>query len=91
LDSQLVGTGGDGGRHAGPPVRLPSFVVPTEIVRAEGESLTPPRPGESPAPYVAGTLLAIRSVQGRVGLTGLDALRPDFWAPHCLKSSIFET
>jgi 4-hydroxy-tetrahydrodipicolinate reductase len=31
--------------------------------------------GETPAPYVAGTLLAIRSVPGRVGLTrGLDQL-----------------
>lgn len=58
-------------------VRLPSFVVSTEIVfGAEGERLTLRHdPGESPAPYVAGTLLAIRSVQGRVGLTrGLDSL-----------------
>ncbi|MGH3040272.1 MAG: 4-hydroxy-tetrahydrodipicolinate reductase [Gaiellaceae bacterium] len=58
-------------------VRLPSFVVSTEIVfGAEGERLMLRHdPGESPAPYIAGTLLAIRSVQGRVGLTrGLDAL-----------------
>jgi 4-hydroxy-tetrahydrodipicolinate reductase len=58
-------------------VRLPSFVVSTEIVfAAEGERLVLRHdPGESPAPYVAGTLLAIRSVPGRVGLTrGLDAL-----------------
>jgi 4-hydroxy-tetrahydrodipicolinate reductase len=58
-------------------VRLPSFVVSTEIVfGAEGERLTLRHdPGESPAPYVAGTLLAIRSVQERIGLTrGLDAL-----------------
>jgi 4-hydroxy-tetrahydrodipicolinate reductase len=58
-------------------VRLPSFVVSTEIVfGAEGERLTLRHdPGETPAPYVAGTLLAIRSVQDRVGLTrGLDAL-----------------
>jgi 4-hydroxy-tetrahydrodipicolinate reductase len=58
-------------------VRLPSFVVSTEIVfAAEGERLTLRHdPGESPAPYVAGTLLAVRSVPGRVGLTrGLDAL-----------------
>jgi 4-hydroxy-tetrahydrodipicolinate reductase len=58
-------------------VRLPSFVVSTAIVfAAEGERLTLRHdPGESPAPYVAGTLLAIRSVQGRVGLTrGLDSL-----------------
>lgn len=58
-------------------VRLPSFVVSTEIVfAAAGERLTLRHdPGESPEPYVAGTLLALRSVQGRVGLTrGLDAL-----------------
>jgi 4-hydroxy-tetrahydrodipicolinate reductase len=58
-------------------VRLPSFVVSTEVVfGAEGERLTLRHdPGESPAPYVGGTLLAIRLVRGRVGLTrGLDAL-----------------
>jgi 4-hydroxy-tetrahydrodipicolinate reductase len=58
-------------------VRLPSFVVSTEIVfAAEGERLTLRHdPGESPAPYVAGTLLAVRAVPGHVGLTrGLDAL-----------------
>jgi 4-hydroxy-tetrahydrodipicolinate reductase len=58
-------------------VRLPSFVVSTEIVfAAEGERLALRHDaGETPAPYVAGTLLAIRSVPGRVGLTrGLDAL-----------------
>jgi 4-hydroxy-tetrahydrodipicolinate reductase len=69
-----------GAMVAGTPVhsvRLPGFVVSTEIVfGAEGERLTLRHdPGESPAPYIAGTLLAIRSVQGRVGLTrGLDAL-----------------
>jgi 4-hydroxy-tetrahydrodipicolinate reductase len=58
-------------------LRLPSFVVSTEVVfGAEGERLTLRHdPGETPAPYVAGTLLAVRSVGGRVGLTrGLDAL-----------------
>jgi 4-hydroxy-tetrahydrodipicolinate reductase len=58
-------------------LRLPSFVVSTEIVFAsEGDRLVLRHdPGPSPAPYVAGTLLAIRSVQGRVGLTrGLDSL-----------------
>lgn len=58
-------------------VRLPSFVVSTEVVfAAEGERLTLRHDaGETPAPYVAGTLLAVRSVEGRVGLTrGLDAL-----------------
>jgi 4-hydroxy-tetrahydrodipicolinate reductase len=58
-------------------IRLPSFVVSTEIVfAAPGGRLTLRHdPGESPAPYVSGTLLAIRSVRERVGLTrGLDAL-----------------
>jgi 4-hydroxy-tetrahydrodipicolinate reductase len=58
-------------------VRLPSFVVSTEIVFAvEGERLALRHdPGESPAPYVAGTLLAIRAVGERVGLSrGLDSL-----------------
>lgn len=59
-------------------LRLPSFVVSTEIVfAADGERLSIRHDaGETPAPYVAGTLLAIRSVIGRVGLTrGLDRLR----------------
>ena len=58
-------------------VRLPSFVVSTEVVfAADGERLTIRHDaGETPAPYVAGTLLAIRAVPGRVGLTrGLDRL-----------------
>lgn len=58
-------------------VRLPSFVVSTEIVfAAAGERLSIRHDaGETPAPYVAGTLLAIRSVIGCVGLTrGLDRL-----------------
>jgi len=58
-------------------LRLPSFVVSTEIVfAAEGERLSIRHDaGETPAPYVAGTLLAVRSVVGRVGLTrGLDRL-----------------
>jgi 4-hydroxy-tetrahydrodipicolinate reductase len=60
-------------------VRLPSFSVSTEIVfGAAGERLSIRHDaGESPEPYVAGTLLAIRAVVGRVGLTrGLDALLP---------------
>jgi 4-hydroxy-tetrahydrodipicolinate reductase len=60
-------------------LRLPSFVVSTEVVfAAEGERLSLRHDaGESPAPYVAGTLLAIRAVPGRVGLTrGLDRLLP---------------
>jgi 4-hydroxy-tetrahydrodipicolinate reductase len=58
-------------------VRLPSFVGSTEVVfAADGERLTIRQDaGETPAPYVAGTLLAIRSVVGRAGLTrGLDRL-----------------
>ncbi len=58
-------------------VRLPSFVVSTEVVfAADGERLSIRHDaGETPAPYVAGTLLAVRAVQGRAGLTrGLDRL-----------------
>ena len=58
-------------------VRLPSFVVSTEAVfAAQGERLSIRHDaGETPAPYVAGTLLAIRALPGRVGLTrGLDQL-----------------
>jgi 4-hydroxy-tetrahydrodipicolinate reductase len=58
-------------------LRLPSFVVSTEAVfAAEGERLSIRHDaGETPAPYVAGTLLAVRAVPGRVGLTrGLDQL-----------------
>jgi 4-hydroxy-tetrahydrodipicolinate reductase len=58
-------------------VRLPSFVVSTEVVfAAAGERLSIRHDaGETPAPYVAGTLVAIRSVVGRVGVTrGLDRL-----------------
>jgi 4-hydroxy-tetrahydrodipicolinate reductase len=58
-------------------LRLPSFSVSTEAVfAAEGERLSIRHDaGESAAPYVSGTLLAIRSVTDRVGLTrGLDQL-----------------
>ncbi|HSX21644.1 MAG TPA: dihydrodipicolinate reductase C-terminal domain-containing protein [Gaiellaceae bacterium] len=58
-------------------LRLPSFVVSTEILfAADGERLSIRHDaGESPAPYVAGTLLAVRRVGGLVGLTrGLDSL-----------------
>lgn len=61
-------------------VRLPSFVVSTEVVFAgPGERLTLRHDaGDSPGPYVAGTLLAIRAVPGLVGLTrGLDRLLAD--------------
>jgi 4-hydroxy-tetrahydrodipicolinate reductase len=58
-------------------LRLPGFVVSSEVVfAADGERLSIRHDaGETPAPYVAGTLLAIRAVPGRVGLTrGLDRL-----------------
>ena len=58
-------------------LRLPSFTVSTEaLFAADGERLSIRHDaGESAAPYVAGTLHAIRSVAGRVGLTrGLDQL-----------------
>jgi 4-hydroxy-tetrahydrodipicolinate reductase len=58
-------------------VRLPSFVVSTEVVfAADGERLSIRHDaGETAAPYVAGTLLAIRAVTGRIGVTrGLDRL-----------------
>jgi 4-hydroxy-tetrahydrodipicolinate reductase len=58
-------------------VRLPSFVVSTEIVfAAEGERLSIRHDaGETAAPYVSGTLLAIRAVPTQVGLIrGLDQL-----------------
>ena len=58
-------------------VRLPSFVVSTEVVFAlPDERLTIRHDaGPTPTPYVAGTLLAIRAVQHRRGLVrGLDTL-----------------
>jgi 4-hydroxy-tetrahydrodipicolinate reductase len=58
-------------------VRLPSFVVSTEIIfGGPGERLTIRHdPGESPLPYVDGTLLAIRQVAEVPGVRrGLDSL-----------------
>ena len=58
-------------------LRLPSFSVSTEILfGGEDERLSIRHDaGSTPAPYVAGTLLAIRAVTDRVGLTrGLDQL-----------------
>ena len=58
-------------------LRLPSFSVSTEaLFAADGERLSIRHDaGENAAPYVAGTLLAVRSVVGRAGLTrGLDQL-----------------
>ena len=61
-------------------VRLPSFVVTTEIVfGSAGERLVMRHdPGESPEPYVAGTLLAIRKAADVPGVRrGLDSLLID--------------
>jgi 4-hydroxy-tetrahydrodipicolinate reductase len=58
-------------------VRLPSFTVSTEILFAAPDERLSIRhdAGSSAAPYVAGTLTAVRAVRDRVGLTrGLDAL-----------------
>jgi 4-hydroxy-tetrahydrodipicolinate reductase len=58
-------------------LRLPSFTVSTEIVFGLPDERLSIRhdAGSSPAPYVAGTLLAIRRVSALGGLTrGLDAL-----------------
>jgi 4-hydroxy-tetrahydrodipicolinate reductase len=58
-------------------LRLPGFSVSTEILFAgEDERLSIRHDaGSTPAPYVAGTLLAIRAVSERVGVTrGLDRL-----------------
>jgi 4-hydroxy-tetrahydrodipicolinate reductase len=58
-------------------VRLPSFVVSTEVVFGLPDERLSIRhdAGGTPAPYVAGTLLAARAVRDRAGLTrGLDTL-----------------
>ncbi len=58
-------------------MRLPSFVVSTEVVFGLPDERLSIRhdAGSSPAPYVAGTLLAARAAPDRVGLTrGLDRL-----------------
>jgi len=58
-------------------VRLPSYLVSTEVIFGlPDERLTIRHDaGLSAAPYVSGTLLAVRLVPGRVGLTrGLDTL-----------------
>jgi 4-hydroxy-tetrahydrodipicolinate reductase len=58
-------------------VRLPSFVVSTEVVFALPDERLSIRhdAGGTPAPYVAGTLLAVRAAAGTVGLVrGLDTL-----------------
>jgi len=58
-------------------VRLPSFVVSTEVVFAAPDERLVIRhdAGGTPTPYVAGTLLALRAVGGCVGVVrGLDTL-----------------
>ncbi|HEY7077554.1 MAG TPA: 4-hydroxy-tetrahydrodipicolinate reductase [Solirubrobacteraceae bacterium] len=58
-------------------VRLPSFVVSTEVVfAAPDERLTIRHDaGSTPDPYVAGTLIAVRAAPRLIGLTrGLDTL-----------------
>jgi 4-hydroxy-tetrahydrodipicolinate reductase len=58
-------------------VRLPSFVVSTEVVFARPDERLTIRhdAGGTPEPYVQGTLLAVRRVPELVGVTrGLDAL-----------------
>ena len=58
-------------------LRLPSFVVSTEVVFALPDERLVIRhdAGGTPTPYVGGTLLAVRAVTGRIGLTrGLDTL-----------------
>ena len=58
-------------------LRLPSFVVSTEVVFGSPDERLVIRhdAGGTPAPYVAGTLMAARAAPGRRGLTrGLDRL-----------------
>ncbi len=58
-------------------IRLPSFVVSTEVIfGGPDERLTMRHdPGSTPDPYIGGTLLAIRRVSQLVGVTrGLDEL-----------------
>jgi 4-hydroxy-tetrahydrodipicolinate reductase len=58
-------------------LRLPSFTVSTEVVFALPDERLSIRhdAGSSAAPYVAGTLLAVRAAPGTVGLVrGLDTL-----------------
>lgn len=58
-------------------LRLPSFVLSTEVLFALPDERLSIRhdAGKTPTPYVGGTLLAVRAVAGRTGLTrGLDTL-----------------
>jgi len=58
-------------------LRLPSFVVSTEVVFGEADERLSIRhdAGGTPAPYVTGTLVAVRAARGHTGLIrGLDRL-----------------
>jgi 4-hydroxy-tetrahydrodipicolinate reductase len=58
-------------------VRLPGFVVSTEIVfgLADERLVIRHDAGGTPGPYIGGTLLAVRKVREVVGLVrGLDSL-----------------
>lgn len=58
-------------------IRLPSFALSTEVIFAQPDERLTIRhdAGSSATPYVAGTLIAVRALPGRVGLTrGLDTL-----------------
>lgn len=58
-------------------LRLPSFVVSTEVVFAQPDERLVIRhdAGNTPTPYVGGTLMAVRAVAGLTGLVrGLDTL-----------------
>jgi hypothetical protein len=75
-------------------VRLPGFVVSTEIIfGGVGERLILRHdPGESPDPYVAGTLLAIRKVADVPGVRrGLDSLLFDANTDHYGRPAPVET
>ncbi len=84
LDVPVGETGGQvdarGASVAGTQVhslRLPSFVVSTEVVFALPDERLVIRhdAGPTPTPYVAGTLLAVRAATSRTGLVrGLDTL-----------------
>ena len=61
-------------------LRLPGFVLSTEVLFALQDERLSIRhdAGSTPTPYIAGTLLAVRAVTGRTGLTrGLDTLLLD--------------
>jgi 4-hydroxy-tetrahydrodipicolinate reductase len=58
-------------------VRLPSYSVSTEVIFGlpDGRLTIRHDAGLSAMPYVSGTILAVRLVLGRIGLTrGLDTL-----------------